>query len=277
MLLLHYVKCLIVIALNTLLSPFNRYLVLQHGSASNDAKTFLSELDPVVFPAGYIRLGSDGDGGYVIPNDLDGVIACFSPGVSNNSDFEKALAHLGVRSWMCDASVNSPALTSELFYFEKKHLGMRTNSQMMRFSDWVSESGELCNAGDFLLQMDIEGSEYGVLLDSDDEILKRFRILVIEFHDFDMISGIYGNALVQSVFNKLSKNFSITYIHPNNTSPPIPRFSTSIPPLLEITFIRKDRITGINENDNSSKKLARKNQKFLPDVKVPLSWFSKDS
>ena len=94
MLLLHYVKCLIVIALNTLLSPFNRYLVLQHGSASNDAKTFLSELDPVVFPAGYIELGSDGDSGYVIPNDLDGIIACFTRQVSLTIRILKRSSHI---------------------------------------------------------------------------------------------------------------------------------------------------------------------------------------
>ena len=34
-----------------------------------------------------IRLGGDGDGGYVVPDDLDGLAACFSPGVSDVADF----------------------------------------------------------------------------------------------------------------------------------------------------------------------------------------------
>ena len=35
-----------------------------------------------------IRIGSAHDGGYLIPNDLGGISACFSPGVEVNSSFE---------------------------------------------------------------------------------------------------------------------------------------------------------------------------------------------
>lgn len=34
------------------------------------------------------RIGSSNDGGYLVPDDLDGIKSCFSPGVANNSDFE---------------------------------------------------------------------------------------------------------------------------------------------------------------------------------------------
>jgi len=36
-----------------------------------------------------IRLGAEKDGGYLIPNDLAGIEACFSPGVGNEFNFEK--------------------------------------------------------------------------------------------------------------------------------------------------------------------------------------------
>lgn len=36
-----------------------------------------------------IRLGEDRDGGYLVPDDLDGIRACFSPGVDLASHFER--------------------------------------------------------------------------------------------------------------------------------------------------------------------------------------------
>ena len=45
-----------------------------------------------VFKTNLIRLGNDGDGGYLVPDDLNGIEACFSPGVAGNVNFEKALA-----------------------------------------------------------------------------------------------------------------------------------------------------------------------------------------
>jgi hypothetical protein len=38
-----------------------------------------------------IRLGADGDGGYLVPDDLEDVAACFSPGVDDRASFESAM------------------------------------------------------------------------------------------------------------------------------------------------------------------------------------------
>ena len=38
-----------------------------------------------------IRVGSDHDGGYLIPNILDQIESCFSPGVGKIYEFEKQL------------------------------------------------------------------------------------------------------------------------------------------------------------------------------------------
>lgn len=42
-----------------------------------------------------IRIGGEGDGGYLVPDDLGGINSCFSPGVSFVADFELALAQGG--------------------------------------------------------------------------------------------------------------------------------------------------------------------------------------
>jgi len=64
-----------------------------------------------------IRLGGAGDGGYLVPNDLDGIEYCFSPGVSTTSDFEDVVVNLGIKSFLADYSVDSPAIGRPEFTF----------------------------------------------------------------------------------------------------------------------------------------------------------------
>src|SRR3954463_7181162 len=52
-----------------------------------------------------IRVGGAGDGGYLLPDDLDGIAACFSPGVSNQATFEEDLLARGIPCFQADASV----------------------------------------------------------------------------------------------------------------------------------------------------------------------------
>ena len=48
-------------------------------------------LQPKPCPVPLVRIGGNRDGAYLVPDDLTGVSACFSPGVSNRKDFEDKL------------------------------------------------------------------------------------------------------------------------------------------------------------------------------------------
>lgn len=51
-------------------------------------ESLLRIIHPVVGGHRLIRMGAKADGGYLIPDDLGGVKACFSPGVGNEVSFE---------------------------------------------------------------------------------------------------------------------------------------------------------------------------------------------
>ena len=56
-----------------------------------------------------IRIGSENDGGYLIPDDLYDIGACYSPGVDVNVSFEKELLiSKNINSHLADFSVNAP-------------------------------------------------------------------------------------------------------------------------------------------------------------------------
>ena len=138
--------------------------------------SLIESLYPVGVGSPLIRLGpKNGDGGYLIPDDLEGITACFSPGVSNVSGFEKDCAELGMRVFMADHSVNAPAEHHENFHFIKKFVGGTTFGKYITLDDWVRET--LPNgASDLMLQMDIEGQEYETLFSISDKLMRRFRI-----------------------------------------------------------------------------------------------------
>ena len=59
---------------------------------------FFRKIHPIDSGHPLVRLGGEGDGGYLVPDDLDGIGACFSPGVSDVANFELAFANRGVKS-----------------------------------------------------------------------------------------------------------------------------------------------------------------------------------
>jgi hypothetical protein len=44
-------------------------------------KSFFGLINPVITVKELIRIGGDADGGYLVPNDLEDLSGCFSPGL----------------------------------------------------------------------------------------------------------------------------------------------------------------------------------------------------
>ena len=63
------------------------------------------------------RIGSENDGGYLVPNILDDLKYCFSPGVGKSSNFEKDLEKYNITSFLADKNVLGPATKLKNFNF----------------------------------------------------------------------------------------------------------------------------------------------------------------
>ena len=81
-----------------------------------------------------------GDGGYLIPDDFDDTVACFSPGVSSISGFESDCTDRNIRVYFADATVDAPALESPLFEFSKKFVGGDAKGDFITLDQRVKES-----------------------------------------------------------------------------------------------------------------------------------------
>ena len=237
-----------------------------------DVENFLHLLKPVAISKPLIRVGGDADGGYLVPDLLGGISTCFSPGVSTTADFELDLAKRGIKSYMADYSVDAPPFANPNFVFEKKFLGSSNGEIYMRLGDWVARNAPE-NSNNLILQMDIEGAEYPVLLDVSEETLARFQIMVVEFHNFDMAFEANGLVLLKAVFDKILRHFSVVHIHPNNYEPPQKHNGLDIHPVLEFTFLRKDLVEKDARKLTFPHPLDRRNIGEKADVVVPQYWW----
>ena len=189
-----------------------------------------------------IRIGGSGDGGYLLPDLLGDITHCFSPGVGYTANFEYDLSRdYNIQSFMADASVSSPPFDDRNFFFTRKYLGNHTGGDFITLGDWVRDNLD-SRASGVLLQMDIEGGEYDVLTFESDATLKKFSIMIIEFHFLQKMFERHFLQMLSSIFEKIYLDFSICHVHPNNGCGVAELNGFEIPQLLEITFIRNDLI-----------------------------------
>lgn len=234
----------------------------------------IAKLKPTDCGRDLIRIGGVGDGGYLIPDDLDGIKYCFSPGVSTTADFESELYHLRrIESFLADYSVARAPAHEPSFVFDKKFLGSIDNDKFFTLDTWKRQRLKDYE-GDLILQMDIEGSEYQVILSTPIEVLKSFRIMVIEFHELQKLFDPFAFSMMSACFDKILTHFDVVHIHPNNFLPPVVKGSITIPPLMEFTFYCRQRVltTGCRRSPRLPHPLDRENVPGNAALPLPACW-----
>lgn len=225
---------------------FDEFYFSEKRSSINDIWSVIQKLIPRKCGIELIRLGGSGDGGYLVPNDLDGIEALFSPGVNNFKNFEDYLCNeYRVKSFMCDFTSDIGKFKTPMIegmqFFEKKWLDTNGDKDSISLNNWVELNTS--ETDDLILQMDIEGAEYRNLLHASQNILKRFRIIIVELHGLRHLwKDGFLNGILSPIVNKLSENFICVHAHPNNCCGVSKFENIVVPNVMELTFLRNDRI-----------------------------------
>lgn len=224
-----------------------------------------------------IRLGGNNDGGYLLPDDLDDIGACFSPGIDKMIEFERDCAQRGMELYLIDGSIEKPEIPGVKFHFLKKFIGSVNNKELTTLESWVKSSKAYDDKSDYILQADIEGHEYEMILSTPSELLSRFRIMVFEFHWVEMWINKDFFKIVESVMNKILKNHVCVHVHPNNYGGYINYQGVVLPRLLEFTFYRRDRLNSkecIKSIKDFPNQLDQPNVPGKKDIRLSSHWFS---
>ena len=188
-------------------TAFNCHYSIEKLNSKKELEMFLSRFREKYISCELVRIRGEGDGGYLHPRILNEISYCYSPGVNDIAYFEKELSNkYKIKSYMADASVEKPPVFDENFKFIPKFLGAHTRNEFITLSDWMSQTTGKSKRNK-ILQMDIEGYEYDVLIYEDAETLASFSTMTIEFHFLQKLFETNFLKMFSAIFEKIYKNF----------------------------------------------------------------------
>ena len=229
-------------------SLFLKGLKLSRRTDEKALKGLILSLRPMETKVPLIRIGSKSDGGYLLPQDFDGVTTCFSAGCDLTWHFEKQLdTEFNVRSVILDSIDKKPIDLGPKQTYIPFWLGNTNSERFITFDKWISENLDE-NDTDLILQMDIEGAEYEALIGLEFEKLKQFRIIVLELHN---LANFKNQRLFDEYYrpalSKLTEAYDVVHAHANNCCGNWGSGDVKFPKVLELTLLRKDR-NGVSKN-----------------------------
>ena len=177
-----------------------------------------------------------------------------------------------INSHLADYSVNAAPEGFEPKSFIKKYIGSINNDIFITLESWVKSQWEYDLNYDFILQMDVEGAEYQIILSTPDEILKRFRIITMEVHNVESWGQRHFFDIVEAAFDKLLQHFHVVHNHPNNYRGLIDFNGFIAPEVFELTLLRKDRSEVKGYCDTFPNDLDRPNNPAQEELILPDNW-----
>ncbi|WP_370894453.1 FkbM family methyltransferase [Janibacter sp. GXQ6167] len=230
---------------------------------------FFADRSIVATEHGLVRLGGDYDGGYLAPDDIDDLAACFSPGVADRASFEEDMVARGIPCYLADASVDHAPIDGPLITFDPVFLGGVQRPGWTTLDAWVEEKSP---DGDLILQMDIEGWEWSALRSASDTTLERFRIMLIEMHDLHLLATSAGHRAIEETFARLNEHFVLVNVHANNYEYPVRYRGFDLHPVIETAWLRRDRLTATPLRRTASDPRESVNAPGLPDFELDRRW-----
>jgi hypothetical protein len=193
------------------------------------------------------RVGSHGDGGYVISTDINYDIM-ISGGISNNIDFEIEFLEMN-KNLIChafDGTIKNLPVSHERIKFHKKNISGFNNDIFTNLVDLISAHKNI------FLKLDIEAYEFNWLHNLPENLLNNISQIVIEFHypytDYYFFDGSESLPISDKieVLKKINKTHKLIHLNPNNTCGTIHLNGINLPNVFECTYLRRD-ICDLNE------------------------------
>lgn len=211
-----------------------------------------------------VRIGSLGDGGYVIPDDLAGIKALISIGIGREASFDLDFANRGFKVFQYDHTVKAPPVSHRNFLFNKIGWSSKNSDGFITLSK-ILENNNL-DSGDLVLKFDVENAEWDALSDISPDLLKRFRIITCEFHKFHCLEDISFFQKVKRVIDLLTENHTVVHIHPNNCCGVALVAGIVVPKTIEFSFLRNDRSSFYPSHASIPSGLDYPNVKRRPEI-----------
>ena len=228
--------------------------VLQNSiDQGNKARELKSMLLPTILAEDeYIRVGSKGDGGYILAKSvLKNAKYLISGGIEDNNDFELQIANNGIPGVQFDNSIDSPPKSHDLLTFQRATLGGNGGLSLHQILEGVDEGENI------ILKLDIEGSEYDFL--SNIKSFESYSALVVELHNLNRIVNDDFYIKLKDILLIINTELVPVNLNANNCCGFSNIGGVAIPRVLEVTWISKKYLPLLQINQ-SARKLSNLNR-----------------
>jgi hypothetical protein len=221
--------------------------------------------------AEFIRIGREGDGGYVMVDDFIGVGHGVSIGIGTELSWDLSMADRGIKMLLVDHTIPELAATHPNFKFERVGLGtLDSDAPDLAPLSKIIELAGLDTSEKAILKIDVEGHEWEALIETDSAEFKKFSQIVIELHGLADYSDHDAHLRRLYVLRNLAATHQVVHLHANNWGGYKIVGGKPVPDVVECTWVRRDLFT-FSEFDRNSLQVHKDvpNNADKADIEIP--------
>ncbi|KZK95147.1 MULTISPECIES: FkbM family methyltransferase [unclassified Pseudovibrio] len=211
-------------------------------TAQEMVETLLCRLSPMdVDGCCLTRVGRAFDGGYIMVPPKPYEKVAYSLGINRDVSWDLEMASHGCKVYQYDHTIDCLPHHHESFNYSKK--GITSSHQIderMTCLKHELQNNRHQDTDNILLKMDIEGDEWEVFADLEMNELQKFSQILVELHDLHKVYKLFWYRKALAGLNKLFKSHQAVHVHGNNNAALRIIGGYAVPPVLEVTFLRRD-------------------------------------
>ena len=214
------------------------------------------------------RLGRHGDGGYVMADTFHQGGIAYSFGINDDVSWDEDMAKRGYHVYMYDHTIKTlPYERSEFHFYRCGIMSSPLVSPHMETLENLLHNNLHMDVNNMILKMDIEGAEWDVLANMNENILARFDQIVLEYHNL-LEADEEKEKLIFSALSKINSTHKLIHLHGNNMGNYMRLNDKVFPNALEATYVRKGfpRIIWSNSEINLPLDIDEPNDLCRPDL-----------
>lgn len=210
------------------------------------------------------RFGHQGDGGYVLFENINPETVCFSLGIADEISFDMDIARHVSHIHMFDYSIEAPPMriSNSSFYplkVVKEVANPHTEIDLKIMFEKFSSNCPI------ILKVDIEGSEWDVFLNFNEKNIEKCDQIIVEFHGIQVLPLNPNFENYMSLLRRMLTSHAIVNTHVNNWDRYEVINGVPVPNVLEVTFVKKSLLESWNYNGLNLENLNFPNNPMRPE------------
>lgn len=208
------------------------------------------------------RFGGPNDGGYVMAEPKSRNVAIISLGIGKDVSWDVSMSKYARVIHLYDHTVvDIPEKIPSGIHFKQK-IGAKSSPDSISLADCFER---LPRAEEYILKIDIEGSEWEVLDEATLDLLDEFSQIVIEFHNLHTYLETLQISKAVNVLAKLRKNHLVVNFHANNFGDFKIIGNHPVPDIFEVSYLNRKSTIIKNEQDVVAE-LNAPNSTSIPEI-----------